>query len=140
MGFVVMMERGCQWPDLETLLPWRPLEGIEGSYRQSADGLWVNPFKHELPLSFFFLFFFFKSLFISLSAKSPHQPVELLHFIFSTDQQALNKISAANKQQKVPVSTYMKMMAVLFSEPISWSQVLGTRPPRRVPSTLMYSA
>lgn len=27
--------------------------GDEGSYRQSADGLWVNPFKHELPLSFF---------------------------------------------------------------------------------------
>lgn len=29
--------------------------GDEGSYRQSADGLWVNPFKHDLPLSFFFL-------------------------------------------------------------------------------------
>lgn len=51
--------------------------GDEGSYRQSADGLWVNPFKHELPLSFFEL------LFISLSAKRPHQPVELHHFIFS---------------------------------------------------------
>lgn len=27
MGFVVMMERGWQWPYLEGLLPWRPLEG-----------------------------------------------------------------------------------------------------------------
>lgn len=27
MGFVVMMERGWQWPDSEGLLPWKPLEG-----------------------------------------------------------------------------------------------------------------
>lgn len=31
MGFVVMMERGCQWPDLETLLPGRPLEGMKAA-------------------------------------------------------------------------------------------------------------
>lgn len=23
MGFVVMMKRGWQWPDLEALLPWK---------------------------------------------------------------------------------------------------------------------
>lgn len=51
-------------------------QGDEGSYRQSADGLWVNPFKHDLPFVFFLLF-------ISLSAKSPHQPMMLYHFIFS---------------------------------------------------------
>lgn len=45
--------------------------GDEGSYRQSADGLWVNPFKHDLPLSFFFLFL----------SQSPHQLMSLHHFI-----------------------------------------------------------
>lgn len=49
MGFVVMMERGWHWPDLEGLLPWRPLEGP----KESADALWVNPFKHDLLTSLF---------------------------------------------------------------------------------------
>lgn len=65
MGFVVMMERGWQWPDLEGLLPWRPLEGAKSSCRQSADALWVNPFKHDLLTSLFIYF--------SLSReKAPH--------------------------------------------------------------------
>lgn len=50
--------------------------GDEGSYRQSADGLWVDPFKHDLPLSCFFIFFYFYFL-----SQSPHQPMSLHHFI-----------------------------------------------------------
>ena len=43
--------------------------GDEGSYRQSADGLWVNPFKRHLPLSCCFFRF-------SLS-QSPRPPPSL---------------------------------------------------------------
>lgn len=57
MGFVVVMERGRQRPDLEWLLPWRPLQWAKSSCRQSADALWVNPFKHDL-LPYLFIFTF----------------------------------------------------------------------------------
>lgn len=48
--------------------------GDEGSYRQSADGLWVNPFKHELPLSFFFFFFFLNHYLFLSQPKAPTNP------------------------------------------------------------------
>lgn len=44
--------------------------GAKGSCRQSADALWVNPFKHDL----------LTSLFISLAAKRKPPTRELLPF------------------------------------------------------------
>lgn len=74
MGSVVVMERGWQWPDLETLLPRRPLEGAEGSCRQSADALWVNPFKHDSLTSLLL------SLFLSQWRESLPLPMNFRHF------------------------------------------------------------
>lgn len=56
MGFVVMMERGRQWPDLEGLLPWRPLQGPKAAVDSQLMPLWVNPFKHDLLTALFIYF------------------------------------------------------------------------------------
>lgn len=73
--------------------------GDEGSYRQSADGLWVNPFKHELPLSFLDYY-----LFLSPTLHPP-PTLGVTPFYIQQRQKALNKILGAKKEQKVPVST-----------------------------------
>lgn len=56
MGFVVMMERDRQWPDLEGLLPWRPLQGPKAAVDSQLMPLWVNPFKHDLLTTLFIYF------------------------------------------------------------------------------------
>lgn len=61
---VVMAERGRLAVDrFGNTVAKATTRGAEGSCRQSADTLWVNPFKHDLLSSFFSPFF------ISLSAK-----------------------------------------------------------------------
>lgn len=53
MGFVVMMERGRQWPDLERTVAMETTGRAKSSCRLSADALWVKPFKHDLLTSLF---------------------------------------------------------------------------------------